>query len=85
MKLKPDKLVEVMWRDSNIPAPTWLDETDMEENHKGDMLIRSAGYVYKIGKKYLTLYGGGITGNYKKSYMRVVSIPIGCIQKVRKI
>lgn len=47
MKIKPGSIIEVTWRDSNVPNGIWLNEDEIDDYHSHDPLIRSVGYFYK--------------------------------------
>ena len=83
--MKRGKLIEVTWRDSNTPMENWYTENEIAEHHQTDLLLKSAGYFYGKNKWFLTLYGGSFCGEeYKSRYARIVSIPVGCIVKVKQ-
>ena len=85
-KFKIGQRIEVTWLDSNTRIrEEWADAKEFtKENSK--MTIKSASYFYGIVDKQLNIAADKIADKqYITLINRKMTIPIGCIIKVRKI
>ena len=79
-KYKPNQILEVEWVDAESNS-TWETKDEIEMPTKAD--FRTIGYFTRIDKKHLYLsWAIGINGNEQRSRD---SIPLGCINKIKKI
>ncbi len=85
-KLKISDRIEITWLDSNTQIKNGWDNAEefVKENTK--MRIKSLSYFYGIVDNQLNIAADRIIGKkYTTLINRKMTIPLGCIEKVRKI
>jgi hypothetical protein len=85
-KLRPNDRVKVTWLDANSPAEQgWVDLDELKESDF-EFRIESVGTVAAIDKNYISLVADQcVNPEFKNVVSRVVNIPVGCVQKVRRV
>ena len=75
--------VKVWWRDSYAPKVSrWMNNRDMRKHLKRKAVLCNYGAVFSIDEHFLHLCGARAIGG-GHAYHKIMSIPIGCIKKVR--
>ena len=83
-KFKPGQLVEVEWDDAIGENDGWTSRECMDyDSHAQGVKCKAAGYFLRWHKKQMFL--SQIFRDTDGACARVLSIPVGCITKVRKV
>jgi len=85
-KFKIGDRIEIIWLDSSSPRNDgWYLENDFIGS-KAEMRIKTTSYFYGIERKHINIAADKmIDKKYDIMVNKRLSIPLGCIEKVRKI
>ncbi len=86
-KLKKGNRIEITWLDSNNPEPNHWTQEDKFQKRNPRVTICSCCYFQGMRKGFVNTSADRSLDNGKFELLvnRMLSIPVGCIVKVRKL